>query len=534
MRSNDPHRGRERLVAADLSRDRRRLVAAAAFAALAVAVILSLSASTAGGGAREVGQPPPEWAANSGSWPSHNYDLSNTRATTEAEIQSSNVSRLRPKWRFRFQGASTFGAYSSTPIVVDGTVYLQDLNSNVYALDRATGRLKWRRMFNAPSTGPNGVAYGWGALYGVTEKSTFALNAQNGRLIWSRRLTRHKSEGIDVVPQLYDGAVVVSTVPVSVRNSYLGGAMGVVYALDATTGKIKWRFNTVKGGAKLWGNPGVNNGGGFWYPPAVDDQGRVFVPVANPAPFPGTSKYPNGSSRPGPNLYTNSLVVLDGQTGRLLWYRQALPHDVRDYDLQISPILANVDGVDTVMVAGKMGKVYAYRSDTGRRLWTRAVGRHQNDVGALPRKPVLVYPGVLGGVETPMAFSDDRLFVPWLDLPTKLSATAFDTESAFDFSKGRGGLTTVDPASGKVLWERRLPQMNFGAATVANDVVFTSTFDGTIYAFDTESGRTLWRAKARAGINSFPAIDGDTVLVGAAATGFFKKPVFELIAYSLG
>ena len=80
------------------------------------------------------------------------------------------------------------------------------------------------------------------------------------------------------------------------------------------------------------GQPGVNGGGGLWYPPAVDDRGRVFLAVANPAPFPGTKEYPNGSSRPGPNLYTNSLVALDGDR-EAAWYRQAVPHDLRDYDL---------------------------------------------------------------------------------------------------------------------------------------------------------------------------------------------------------
>ena len=229
--------------------------------------------------------------------------------------------------------------------------------------------------------------------------------------------------------------------------------------------------------------------------------------------------------------------MLDGETGRLLWYRQPLPHDIRDYDLEISPILATVDGVETVMVAGKMGKVYAYRSDNGRHLWTLSVGRHQNDVGPLPRKLVQVYPGIYGGVETPMAFAEDRLFVPWLDFPTGLSANGLPgglaAAAAVSLKSGRGGLTAVDAATGKVLWQRKLPQMNFGAATVANDVVFTSTYDGTIYALHTETGRTLWRAKARAGINAFPAIDGDTLLVGAAAPGFFKKPVFELIAYRL-
>ena len=91
----------------------------------------------------------------------------------------------------------------------------------------------------------------------------------------------------------------------------------------------------------------------------------------------------------------------------------------------------------------------------------------------------------------------------------------------------------MNAATGKVLWQHKLPSMDFGAATIANDVVFTSTYAGTIYAFDTKTGKTLWTAKAQAGINSFPAIDGDTLLVGAATTGFFKNPHFQLIAYSL-
>ena len=93
--------------------------------------------------------------------------------------------------------------------------------------------------------------------------------------------------------------------------------------------------------------------------------------------------------------------------------------------------------------------------------------------------------------------------------------------------------STQDTDRAKVDWQQKLPSMDFGAATVANDVVFTSDYAGTIYAFDTETGKMLWTAKAPAGINSFPAIDGDTLLVGAGATGFFKKPQFQLVAYSL-
>ena len=316
----------------------------------------SSSGQTSSGQSSAVGQPPPEWTANADSWPAHNYDLANTRATTHSPINSQTVSRLKVKWSFPFKGASAYGVFASTPIVIDGTVYLQDLNSNVYALDRSTGKVKWRHAFNKPSIGPNGVAFGNGSVYGATDTEAFALDPQTGKLSWSRKLIRNKREGIDMAPQLYDNTVLISTIPGNTSSFYKGGALGVVWALDAATGKPQWKFNTVSDGAKLWGNPKVNSGGGLWYPPAVDSHGRVFLSVANPAPLYGTKKFPNGSSRPGPNLYTNSLVVLDGRTGRLLWYRQPVPHDVRDYDLEASAIIATVPilGAQTevVLVAG--------------------------------------------------------------------------------------------------------------------------------------------------------------------------------------
>jgi len=515
----------------------RAKVALALGAALAAAVAVTglAGGASAGAHASAVGQPPPEWAENAGSWPAHNYDIFNTRATSQTPINAQTVSKLKVKWRFALKGASTFGVFSSTPIVLNGTVYLQDLNSNVYALDRSTGKLQWRHNFNKASEGPNGIAFGYGRIYGATPTSAFALDPKTGALVWSRKLTRNKNEGIDMTPQLYDNTVLLSTVPGNASAFYAGNGDGIVWALDAASGKPKWKFNTIADGAKLWGNPKVNSGGGLWYPPSVDGKGRVFISVANPAPLYGTHKFPDGSSHPGPNLYTNSFVALNGQTGKLLWFQQVFPHDVRDYDAMIPAIVANarVGGVQTEIVLGasKGGKAYAFRADNGKRLWTLSVGTHKNDTGPLPSKPISILPGDLGGVETPMALADNRLFVPWLDLAARASATG--QLGGFNFKAGRGGLTAVNAATGKVLWQHKLPSMDFGAATIANDVVFTSTYAGTIYAFDTKTGKTLWTAKAQAGINSFPAIDGDTLLVGAATTGFFKNPHFQLIAYSL-
>jgi outer membrane protein assembly factor BamB len=510
----------------------------AALAVVAGAVAAAAVFASAGGSpatAKALGQPPPEWSANADAWPAHDYDLANTRATTQTAINSQTVSKLKVRWRFRFSGTSTFGAFASSPIVLAHTVYLQDLNSNVYALDRASGKVEWAHRFNKPSNGPNGIAFGYGRVFGATPTNAFALDPSSGALIWSRKLVRNKNEGIDMAPQLFDDTVLLSTVPGNVDSFYAGNGDGIVWALDAASGKPKWKFNTLATGAKLWGHPNVNSGGGLWYPPSVDSSGRVFLSIANAAPLYGTKTFPDGSSHLGPNLYTNSIVALNGQTGKLLWFQQIFPHDVRDYDVMIPAIVTNatVNGVETEIVLGasKGGVAFALRADNGKRLWTLSIGTHRNDQGPLPRKPISILPGDLGGVETPMALADHRLFVPWLDLAARASATG--QVGGFNFSAGRGGLTAVDAASGKVLWQHKLSSMNFGGAAVANDVVFTSTYAGSIYAFDTKTGKQLWTVKAPAGVNSFPAVDGDTLLVGAAASGFLKKPQFQLIAYAL-
>jgi outer membrane protein assembly factor BamB/plastocyanin len=498
----------------------------------------SSSTSAPANHAASVGNPPPEWAANAGGWPAHNYDLSNARSTSATNINATNVSKLKPLWRFKLPYVGQFGAYASNPIVLNGVVYIEDPDSNVYALNQQTGAVMWKHLYKSvtPSGGPNGLALGYGMLFGATEGSAFALDPKNGKQVWMHKLIGNKKEGIDMAPQLYDGKVLISTIPGSSANFYQGGAFGTVFSLNAKTGKKVWSFQTVKGGAKLFGNPKVNSGGGLWYPPTVDAQGRVFLSVANPAPLYGTPKFPNGSSRPGPNLYTDSLVALNGQTGKLLWFRQVIPHDLRDYDLQVDAITAMVPirGVQTEveLVAGKMGKVYAYRADNGQHLWTRPVGKHQNDTGLLPRKPIDIFPGIFGGVETPMALAGNRLFVPWLNFPTRASATGI-AGGIGNFATGTGGLTAIDAATGKVLWQNKLPSEDFGAATVANDVVFTSTYAGTIYAFDTETGKTLSTIKAPAGVNSFPAVTKNMLIVGAGAPGSLKNPQYEIVAYSL-
>jgi alcohol dehydrogenase (cytochrome c) len=515
-----------------LPRGRKKLTLAVAGSLVALAAIAGAAvASSTGSGRSAAGQPPPEVVPAADSWPAHNYDLSNSRATTHTQISAANVATLKKKWSFTIPGSGAFGNFATTPLVLSGVVYFQDLNSNVYAVDEQTGTLKWKHAFNSPSIGPNGVALGYGRLYAATVSTVFALDPATGALIWKHKLTPSIHDGIDMAPQLYDNKVLLSTVPGSgVKHFYEPKAVGIVYSLDAATGNTVWSFDTVPTPKQ-----GSYSGGGLWYPPAVDTNGDVYLGVANPGLWPNSLKNPNGALRPGPNLYTDSLVVLDGSTGKLKWYRQVIAHDVRDYDLEAPPVLyAPSGGSQLVIGAGKMGKIFAWNAATGTSVWQASVGKHLNDTGPLPKKPVAVCPGDFGGIETPMAQANGTLYVPWLNLCSLASATSFSVPGSA-FAKSSGGLTAFDAATGKVKWQKTLAHPDFGAATVANDVVFTSDFSGRIYAFSTTTGTQLWSVQAPAGINAFPAITDQMLLVGAGTPGLGTnpKPVYSLIAYAL-
>jgi alcohol dehydrogenase (cytochrome c) len=514
----------------------RRIFRLAGIAALAVIVV---PAALGRGSSAPSGHAPPEWRANTGSWPSHNLGLANTRANLDSRIDAGDVATLKERWTFKLPYAGAYGSFTSNPIVLDGVVYLEDPDSDVFALHLSTGKLLWRHDYRSvtPSGGPNGVAYGYGLLYGETESSVFALDPHNGKQVWIRTLAARPDEGIDMAPQLYDGKLLISTIPGNATSFYHGGAYGIVYALDARTGKVRWRFSTVKGGAKLWGNPKLNGGGGLWYPPAVDSHDRVFLGTGNPGPYPLTPGDPNASSRPGPNLYTDSLVALDGKTGRLLWYRQVTAHDIRDHDFQDSPVLVTVKvhgrPTEAVIGAGKSGFVVAFRAADGKKLWTLPIGKHNRyGSGPLPAKPVVYCPGGLGGVLTPMAEARGVLYVPWNDLCFKGSATGL--VGGGPVPPVSGGLAAVDAATGRIRWKHRFGDLDAGAATVANDVVFTSTYHGTVYALSTKNGATLWHAKAPAAINSFPAVTQTMLIVGAGArTSVTNSPSGRIVAYSL-
>lgn len=414
------------------------------------------------------------------------------------------------------------GIFASTPVAAGGRVYIQDLDSDVFAIDERTGRRLWVTRARQVDGGPNGVAVADGRVYGNTARAAFALDARTGKVLWRTKLVQSANQTIDIAPLPANGLVYTSTVGIP------KGGKGVLYALDAATGRIAWRFSTVLG---AWAVPGRAAGGGAWWPVSVDGGGHVYAGTANPVPWGGTPALPNGGAYAGRDLYTDSLLSLDGQTGTLRWYFQATPHDVRDYDLAGSPILAG----DVVYIAGKAGIVYALDAPSGRVLWRRAVGRHENDTGPLPRRRVVVCPGLYGGVETPMAYARGRLFVPVVDLCMKGSSVGFEPLQNVDISsRGTGELVALDASTGRPAWTDRFPVPLFGCATVANDVVFVSSLDGHVYGISTADGRIVWQVRMPAAVNACPAVVGDQLLVGAGADyPTLANERYELAAFRL-
>lgn len=464
-------------------------------------------------------------------------DAVNSRNVKGSPIDSSNVSGLEEAWSLPLTAQSSFGAHSSSPVIAGGVIYSQDLESNVQAIDLESGEVLWTKKYSEPSQGPNGVVVAGGMVLGATAKAAFALDQETGKEVWSTTLvTKPAGEGIDMAPGYHDGLVYVSTVPLTATELYPGAGVGTLWALDAKTGAKKWHFDTVP--KSLWGDPEVNSGGGLWQPPSFDGKGFVYFGTGNPAPYPGTSAKPWGSSRPGPNLHTDSMVKLDAETGKLQWAYQQTPHDLYDWDFQDPPLLIQAGGRELAIGAGKSGIVVALDAKTGKPVWKRPVGTHNghDEDGLLAMrgetskiKEGTVFPGTLGGVIAPMATDGKTVFVPVVNHPATISATAGLGESG----SMSGELVAIDAASGKPRWNAQLESAAFGAPTVVNDVVFATSFEGGVHAFDAKSGGELWVTTLPAAINTSVSVSGDT-LIAPAGLPSAQGQTAELVAYRLG
>ena len=534
----------------------RRLAVTAAALLVAAGLIASCSSSSSSSsralacpskrGTPVTGTAPPATGLPAAGWTQPDADLASNRYVASA-ITSANVSKLGVAWTvpLTMNTTHTDGAYAATPVIVNGVVYVQDLDSDVFAISLATGKVLWTHDYGSPNGGPDGVNVVGGVVYAATAKAAVALDATTGAQLWSRTLTGNDHEGIAMAPGFDNGTVYVSTVPANVTTVYGAGGQGILWALNAKTGAPEWSWNEDQ---NLWGNPGVNSGAGLWYEPSFDAQGNIYLGIANPAPIFGTKSYPLGSSRPGPDLYTDSVVKLS-PAGKLLWYYQLTPHDLYDWDLQNPPLLTIANGRPVVIDGGKAGIMIELDAQTGKLLWQRPVGGHdghENDGlltehatptshDPLPAKYCLE-PSLYGGMLTQLASNGSTTFAAVNDFALAASPTGFTGSIASQFQafyNAVGEMVAVNQDTGTVIWDTPLPSSPFGAATVTNDVVFTTTFKGYLYALDAASGAILFKTPMSAGTNAPVAVDGDYV-IASAGVAQSRTQRNMIIAYKLG
>ncbi|MEO7798503.1 MAG: pyrroloquinoline quinone-dependent dehydrogenase [Opitutaceae bacterium] len=331
-------------------------------------------------------------------WPVVGGDPGGQRFSPLTQIDRANVSQLAVAWTFHTGGldpAVRNSAIQCTPIVVDGTVYLTSPDTQVIALEAASGRELWR--FNPQRTRDRhlynrGVAYwkadGPGAarriLAATPDGFLYSLDAATGKLdpafgregvldlregIADRDLTK-LTYGLTSAPVIFEDRVILG---VSLNEGYVGGP-GHVRALDVRTGREMWRFHTIpqpgEFGHDTWAGESWKNRGGVnaWGGATVDGaRGLVFVGTGSPGfDF-------HGGDRKGDNLFANCVIALDGRTGRRVWHYQIVHHDIWDYDLPAPPNLLTVmrDGapVDAVAQITKQGFVFLFERTTGRPLF---------------------------------------------------------------------------------------------------------------------------------------------------------------------
>jgi alcohol dehydrogenase (cytochrome c) len=508
-----------------------------------------------------------------------NGDYSQLRFYRNRQINRDNVAKLRPAWIFQTE---VMESMETTPIVVNGTMYITTSFSHVYALNARTGEQLWHfKPKLGPITtfccGPNnrGVAVYDDKVYLATlDAKLVALDAKTGKVVWQSDIADPEAGYSETMaPTAVKGKILVGT------NGGEYGIRGFVKAFDAKSGKLLWTFNTIpENSVGVWaekdatgrdmhrdiaaekaqlaksGDPYKILGGGVWQNPAVDlATNRIYFVVGNPSPD------LDGAVRPGDNLYTDSLVSLNLDTGQYACHFQYIAHDVWDLDAVSPAVLVDVkdnDGkvVPGVLHAGKSGHIYVHnRNDCSLIRFSEAMVPQEN-MWVLPTKDgARMLPGANGGVEwspiatdpmlgiayainlhQPMTYHVDTAAYPggklWLGGAFKVIAS----------EEQWGNITAVDYNTGKIRWQVKTPQpMIGGILATAGGLVFTGEGNGRFAAYDSETGSMLWNFQAGAGVNAPPSsytVDGKQYVVVAAGGNvqLNYKRGNSIIAFSLG
>lgn len=363
-------------------------------------LLLSLSALVAFSGSVAHADPKP---VNENNWPSYNRTLAGDRYSPLDEISQDNVANLTRKCEYALPEPTSF---QTGPLVIDGVLYFTS-PSGSFAVDAATCEERWRVTHSVPKgegviSANRGFAYLDGRLYrGTMEGHVLALSAEDGRTVWDARIPdAGPGVTIPMAPIAADGKVFVGNAGGDRAN-----VRGHVYAYDAQTGKLLWRFEVIPDTPEIratWKMPQGNplSGGGVWVSLSYDEEtGVVYAPTGNPAPdF-------DAELREGDNLYVNSIIAIDGETGKRITHNQVVKRDFHDWGVSAAPALvttargrkiaasANKDGLLTVLdrtnLSAGLPFVYAQPTTT----------RENGDVPLSRERPTKFCPGLFGGTE---------------------------------------------------------------------------------------------------------------------------------------
>jgi PQQ-dependent dehydrogenase (methanol/ethanol family) len=474
-----------------------------------------------------------------------NGDYTQQRFYPNKQITPRNVARLRPAWIFQTEVKESM---ETSPIVVNGVMYITTSFSHVYALNAATGEEIWHYKHNmGPITtyccGPNnrGVAVLDDKVYLATlDSKLVALDAKSGKPVWTVTVADPElGYSETMAPTAVNGKILLGT------NGGEYGIRGFVKAFDAKDGKVLWTFNTIpENSAGVWaekdatgrdmhrniaaekealaknGDPYKTLGGGVWQNPAVDlATKRIYFVVGNPSPD------LDGSLRPGDNLYTDSLVSLDLDTGKYACHFQYIAHDVWDLDAVSPPVLVDVRDksgktIPGVIHAGKTGHVYVHdRKDCSLIRFSEPMVAQEN-MWVLPTpEGARMLPGANGGVEwSPMTVNPSLGLTYAINLHQPMTYHVQSTPypsgklwlgGAFKVIPGEqqsGNITAVDYNTGKIRWQVKTPEpMIGGILATAGGLVFAGEANGRFRAYDAANGKVLWTFNAGAGVNAPPS-----------------------------
>jgi alcohol dehydrogenase (cytochrome c) len=504
-------------------------------------------------------------------WMTYNRTLQGDRYSPLKEITAANVKDLKPVATFDTGESANF---ETGLVVVDGTMYFTTFQTT-YAVDAATGKLKWRHAHpdKTPGLSNNrGLAYADGLVFrGFNDGHFIALKAADGSVVWDKVLANPaKGEGLPMAPIAWDGKVFVGN-----AGSEYYGVTGRIYALDARTGRQAWMFQVVPDSgpaAATWTRKSKTNppsGGGIWTTFSIDPaRGVLYAPTGNPGPDFALALHP------GDNLYTNSIVALNARSGALLGYVQPIKHDFHDWDMSAAPALIRTKGGRTLAVAGaKDGFVYGIDRQRIGGAARKAPGQESSGgkpgsagEGAMPilyktagtrllnvniplsdEHPTQFAPGQVGGMMWNGPAYDPKLnlvFTPMVDWATsvKLAPTSTIKPSVIwlgtaDGNFGQqapksewgGYLTALDADTGKVRWQVHAPTpLISGVTTTGGGLVFTGDLNGDFSAYDGRTGKRVWTDHIgfpmAAGVVSYEA-GGRQYIAAAAGLESLNFPV---------